>query len=96
MNINNLDCWEVFIQPKNGANFQHFGSVHAVDKEMALQNARELYTRRQEGSCIWVVKTENIVSSNPDDSESFFDPSDDKAYRYPSFFKVSKKVKGLQ
>ena len=95
MTDSNLQVWEVFIQPKTGAQFQHSGSVHATDKEMALQNARELYTRRQEDTCIWVVKADHIVSSNPDDSESFFDPADDKIYRYPTFFKVSKKVKGL-
>ena len=87
--------WEVFIQSKTGAHFQHAGCVHAVDKEMALQNARDLYTRRQEGTCIWVVKSEDIISSNPEDSDSFFDPADDKIYRYPAFFKVSKKVKDL-
>ncbi len=70
MNDKNLPIWEVFIQPKIGAPFQHAGNVHASDKEMALQNARELYTRRQEGTCIWVVKTEDIVSSNPKDKES--------------------------
>ena len=87
--------WEVFIQSKTGAHFQHAGCVHAVDKEMALQNARDLYTRRQEGTCIWVVKAEHIVSSNPEDAESFFDPAKDKVYRYPTFFKVSKKAKDL-
>ena len=87
--------WEVFIQSKTGAHFQHAGCVHAVDKEMALQNARDLYTRRQEGTCIWVVKAEHIVSSNPEDAESFFDPADDKVYRHPTFFKVSKKANGL-
>ena len=87
--------WEVFIQAKTGAHFQHAGCVHAVDKEMALQNARDLYTRRQEGTCIWVVKAKYIVSSNPEDAESFFDPANDKAYRYPTFFKVSKKAEGL-
>lgn len=95
MRNDNLPVWEVFVQPKTGAQFQHCGSVHATDKEMALQNARELYTRRKEGNCIWVVKAEDIVSSNPNDSESFFDPADDKVYRYPTFFKVSKKAKGL-
>ncbi len=90
-----IDVWEVFVQPKTGVQFQHAGSVHAADKEMALQNARELYTRRQEGTCIWVVRAEDIVSSKPEDSDSFFDPADDKIYRYPTFFKVSKKVKDL-
>ena len=95
VNTNKLPIWEVFIQSKAGAPFQHAGNVHAADKEMAMQNARDLYTRRMEGTCIWLVKTEDIVSSNPDDNDSFFDPADDKPYRYPSFFKVSKKVKGL-
>ena len=49
--------WEVFIQSKNGLAHKHFGNVHAEDKEMALQNARDLYTRRNEGSCIWVVRS---------------------------------------
>ena len=95
MTDSNFDIWEVFVQKKTGAEFRHVGSLHASDKEMALQNARDLYTRRQEGTCIWVVKAEHIVSSTSDDSASFFDPSDDKVYRYPTFFKVSKKVEGL-
>ncbi len=78
-----------------GKYFSSQRNLHATDEEMALQNARELYTRRQEGTCIWVVKTEHIVSSSPEDQSSFFDPADDKVYRYPTFFKVSKKAKGL-
>ena len=70
MSDKNLPTWEVFIQPKTGAAFQHAGSLHASDEEMALQNARELYTRRQEGTCIWVVKTEHIISSSPEDQTS--------------------------
>ena len=95
MTNSNFHVWEVFVQKKTGSQFEHTGSVHAADKEMALQNARDLYTRRQEGNCIWVVKSEDIVSSTPEDSDSFFDPSDDKVYRYPTFFKVSKKAEGL-
>ena len=64
--------WEVFIQSKNGLAHKHVGNLHAVDKEMALQNARDLYTRRNEGSCIWVVKSEDIVSSESEDVENFF------------------------
>jgi ring-1,2-phenylacetyl-CoA epoxidase subunit PaaB len=78
--------WEVFIQSKNGLAHKHCGNVHAEDKEIALQNARDLYTRRNEGSCIWVVKSEHIVSSVPEDEESFFDPSNDKVYRHPTFY----------
>ena len=80
--------WEVFIQSKNGLPHKHVGNTHAADKEMALQNARDVYTRRNEGSCIWVVKSSDIISSQPGDEESFFDPSNDKVYRHPTFYKM--------
>tara|TARA_R110001592_G_scaffold21565_2_gene86713 strand:+ start:2452 stop:2745 length:294 start_codon:yes stop_codon:yes gene_type:complete len=78
--------WEVFIQSKPGLPHKHAGSVHATDKEMALQNARDMYTRRQEGTCLWVVPLNAITSSMPDDNDSFFDPSDDKIYRHPTHY----------
>jgi ring-1,2-phenylacetyl-CoA epoxidase subunit PaaB len=84
----NLTVWEVFIQSKNGLAHKHAGNVHAADKVMALENARELYTRRNEGSCIWVVKSKYIVSSETEDSEAFFDPSNDKMYRHPTFYNM--------
>ena len=80
--------WEVFIQGKPGLAHKHVGSVHAADKELALQNARDLYTRRNEGTSIWVVPAEAITASNPDESEEFFDPSNDKVYRHPTFYTV--------
>lgn len=89
------DIWEVFIQNKPGMSHKHAGSVHATDKEMALQNARDLYTRRGEGTSIWVVESDNITASNPDDSDAFFDPSNDKVYRQASFYKVPKEAKQI-
>ena len=82
----NATVWEVFIQSKNGLAHKHVGNVHATDKILALENARELYTRRNEGSCIWVVKSSEIVSSETEDSEAFFAPSNDKIYRHPTFY----------
>ena len=78
--------WEVFIQSKPGLAHKHVGNLHAADKEMALQNARDLYTRRQEGICIWVVPFEAITSSSPEDIGAFFDPANDKAYRTPTHY----------
>ena len=85
--------WEVFIQVKSGRPFKHVGSLHAYDKEMAMKSARDLYTRRNEGSCIWVVRSEHIVSSVPEDEASFFDPSNDKVYRHPTFYKMPEGAK---
>lgn len=87
--------WEVFIQSKTGLPYKHAGSVHAPDKEMALQNARDVYTRRSEGTSIWVVLSEHIVASNPDDQEAFFEPANDKVYRHPTFYTMPEGAKHI-
>ena len=85
--------WEVFVQPGDGAPHEHVGSVHAVDGEQALQNARDVYARRGEGNNIWVVPTRAIIASTPDDMGPFFDPGNDKPYRHPQFYKVPRGVR---
>jgi len=87
--------WEVFVQRKSGQPFVHCGSLHAFDKEMALHNARDLYTRRGEGSALWVVPSSAIVSSTPEDIGSFFEPANDKVYRHPTFYQIPEGVKHL-
>ena len=80
--------WEVFVQKKAGQPFVHSGNLHAYDKEMALQNARDLYTRRGEGMSIWVVLSDAIVSSSPEDMGPFFEPANDKIFRHPTFYQI--------
>jgi ring-1,2-phenylacetyl-CoA epoxidase subunit PaaB len=87
--------WEVFTQEKAGKPHEHAGSVRAPDKEMALQNARDVYSRRNEATCIWVVASENIVSSTPEDIASFFEPANDKIYRHPNFYKTPEGIKQI-
>lgn len=87
--------WEVFIQKKAGLSFKHAGSVHAYDKKMAIQNARDLYTRRGEGREIWVVETAHIVSVPLDQADAFFDPSVDKPYRLADFYKIPEGVENI-
>ncbi len=94
-NDTQLPTWEVFMQAKPGANFIHQGSVHASDKDMALQNARDTYSRRGEGTAIWVVPTNSIVASNPDENDSFFDPANDKIYRLPTFYVMPEGAKAI-
>lgn len=90
-----LAQWEVFMQGKPGANYIHAGSVHASDKKMALQNARDTYTRRGEGTSIWVVPSDAIVASNPDENDMFFDPANDKVYRMPTFYVMPEGAKAI-
>lgn len=87
--------WEVFVQSKPGIPHKHAGSVHAHDAEMALKAARDVYTRRREGTSIWVVPSNMISATTEADAESFFDPADDKAYRHPTFYTIPDGVKYL-
>jgi ring-1,2-phenylacetyl-CoA epoxidase subunit PaaB len=80
--------WEVFIRSKQGLDHKHVGSLHATDAKMALENARDVYTRRMEGVSIWVVASKDIHASNPDESDMLFDPAQDKVYRHPTFYVV--------
>ena len=92
---NQLPLWEVFIQSHSGSAYKHAGSIHASDKQMALQHARDIYTRRNEGRSIWVVRSTEIAASNPDDEAEFFDPSNDKIYRHPTFYQIPEGVKNI-
>jgi len=87
--------WEVFIRSKNGLSHKHVGSLHAADAEMAIENARDVYTRRNEGVSIWVVESMHITASSPDQTESLFDPANDKVYRHPTFYELPDEVKHI-
>jgi len=80
--------WEVFIRARNGLSHRHVGSVHAADAEMALQAARDVYTRRGEGLSIWVVPSSAITASDPADKEALFEPTGSKIYRHPTFYDI--------
>ena len=57
-----------------------------------MENARDLYTRRNEGVSIWVVPSDAITASASDEKEVLFDPSEDKVYRHASFYKLPDEV----
>ena len=87
--------WEVFTQEKQGAPHEHAGSLHATDAEHALQNARDVYSRRGEAISIWVVPAVSIIASTPEDVGPFFDPANDKAYRHPQLYRVPRGIRGV-
>jgi len=87
--------WEVVIRSRQGLGHKHAGSLHAADAQMAIQNARDVYTRRQEGVSIWVVPTEAITASSPDNKDVLFDPANDKVYRHPTFYKLPDEVNNM-
>jgi ring-1,2-phenylacetyl-CoA epoxidase subunit PaaB len=87
--------YEVFVRGRRGLNHVHVGSLHAADDHMALHNARNLYTRRNEGVSIWVVRADAITASSPEEKDPFFAPSGDKFYRHPTFYDIPDDVPHL-
>ena len=84
--------WEVFIRSKQGLDHKHVGSLHATDAQMAIENARDVYTRRMEGVSIWVVESKHITASNPEEAGELYEPAVDKVYRHPTFYNLPDEV----
>ncbi len=84
--------WEIFIRGQHGLSHRHVGSLHAPDAEMALKNARDVYTRRNEGVSIWVVESAKIAAFDPDSAEQNFASPQNKVYRHPTFFEIPDEI----
>lgn len=87
--------FEVFVRANRGLSHVHVGSLHAPDAEMAIRNARDLYTRRNEGTSIWVVEADAITTSDPDDKGAFFESPAGKNYRHAVYYTASEGVPHL-
>lgn len=87
--------WEVFVRPRRGLDHVHAGSVHAPDAEVAMQHGRDLFTRRGEGVSLWVVRSSDIVASDPESQAAMFDPAEGKDYRYPTHYELPPEVANM-
>ena len=89
--------YEVFGQDKEGRPHRNVGSVHAVDSEMALQNARDVFVRRPQTTSIWVVPAANILSKTKQEINEYLylrshiDNEDKKTETYLVFRKISQR-----
>jgi ring-1,2-phenylacetyl-CoA epoxidase subunit PaaB len=93
--VGDWPLWEVFIRSRQGLDHKHAGSLHAADAQMAIENARDVYTRRQEGISIWVVESIYIHAADPADADSLYDPANDKVYRHPAFYELPDELKHM-
>lgn len=84
--------WEVFIRSRAGLDHKHVGSLHAADWKMAIENARDVYTRRNEGVSIWVVESNHIHASDPEEQDALFESARSKVYRHPTFYDIPDEV----
>jgi len=83
--------WEVFVRARRGIAHVHIGSLHAADSETALQNARDVYTRRGEGASLWVVRSTEIHAFEPDDISEYVD-ANEKVYRLATSYDIPDEV----
>ena len=95
MSEGKMPLWEVFIRARNGLAHKHVGSLHAADAEMALQAARDVYTRRMEGVSLWVAPSAAITASDPAQAGPLFEPAEDKVYRHPTFYPIPDHIKHI-
>ncbi|MBX6342475.1 MAG: phenylacetic acid degradation protein PaaB [Thermomicrobiaceae bacterium] len=81
-----MRVYEVFRQEEEGEAMRHVGNVDAPDDELALQYAREVYSRRGEATRLWVVPREAILEIvDPD----FLRPPLDHSYRMGEAYRVT-------
>lgn len=90
-----MELFEVFVRSRRGLDHKHVGSLRASGQDQALQYARDLYTRRGEGVSIWVVRSADILASQEQDCESFYDPLTDKPYRHATHYQLPKEVDNM-
>ncbi len=90
-----FSLWEVFVRSRNGLSHKHVGSVHAADAKMAIEAARDVYTRRMEGVSLWVAPSAAITASDPANAGPLFEPAEDKVYRHPTFYPIPDHIKHI-
>ncbi len=59
-----MRTYEVFLKKAGKEEFRHAGSLQAPDEEMARLLARDAYSRRGEGSEMWLVDRSHIIEGD--------------------------------
>ena len=83
--------WEVFVRARRGISHVHIGSLHAPDARTALQNARDVYTRRGEGISVWVVPSSEVSAFEPEAAAEYVE-ANEKVYRLATSYDIPDEV----
>jgi ring-1,2-phenylacetyl-CoA epoxidase subunit PaaB len=84
-----MAVWEVFRQEREGAPFQHGGSLEAPDRAFAEAYAKEFYGRRDESTALWVVPRAEVMEI----VEPYVAPVFDRDYRRVDGYSIKVKLK---
>ena len=83
--------WEVFVRARRGISHVHIGSLHAPDPKTALENARDVYTRRGEGVSVWVVPSQDVYAFEPEAAAEYVE-ANEKVYRLATTYDIPDEV----
>ena len=84
-----LEPYEVFRQEKDGDPMRHGGNVLAPDPELALHYAREMFSRRNESTRLWVVRRADIQVL---EDEDLLNPPMDRSFKKPGGYVMRDKL----
>ena len=84
-----MNVYEIFKQEREGEAMKHAGNLRAPDDAMALQYAKEFYSRRGESLRLWVVPRATIAELADAD---LLKPPLDRSYRVPAGYKINAKL----
>lgn len=78
------EAYEVFVQLGNKSEIKWAGSVRAAEPILAWHAAKEIYTRRENCTVLWVAKRSSMVFSTTADAD-MLKSADRFDYRTPGF-----------
>lgn len=84
-----MQTYEVFRQEREGEPMRHVGNLRAPDDALALDYAREFYSRRGEALRLWVVPRAAICELADAD---LLRPPLDRSYRVPAGYRINEKL----
>ena len=77
--------YDVFRQTGgSGKPIQYVGRVRGADPELAWQSAKEVFTRREDCTLLWVVPRSSVMRSGPED-EIVLKGGSTRRYRVPGY-----------
>lgn len=88
-----MRVYEVFRQERPGEPMTHSGSLLAPSDELALQYARDIFSRRNEALRLWVVAREHVGEL---DEPDLLKPPFDHTYRTPAGYNLVAKLRAVK
>jgi|SRR6476620_3880807 ring-1,2-phenylacetyl-CoA epoxidase subunit PaaB len=88
-----MPVYEVFRQERPGEPMTHSGSLLAPSDDLALDYARDIFSRRNEALRLWVVARDSVAEL---DEPDLLKPPFDRSYRVPAGYNLVAKLRAVK